>query len=625
MSFMYNPFPYDDPQAVNRPKLSEEVINSVVSGTANVADHLAAEINERIGQKQGALVVALEGYISAEFAQLVNLIAQRMQLRGIPMTAIPFAACYKSTEELDALAHELLEYDTVKDPVKLFGKVFQGGYEGLVDPAKVDAMEERISKAATQSAAEVIIVYGNGCALRQLRAHYDLIGYLDVTPKESILRARRGHFANIGDKTPKPVKELIRRCYYIDFESAVRLRGDLIKSGAIDYYLMTDHAENYQLMPGKAFRELAETLVRYPFRCKPVYIEGVWGGTYVKKLRHLPDTMRNCAWVFDLIPMEVSLVVETGKTQVEFPYFTFIQHVDELLMGAECVRKFKGYFPIRFNYDDSFHSNGNMSIQVHSGHDYNVENYNEFGRQDESYYVVVTGHEAKTYLGFNEGINPQEFIDLAKKSEKDFSPIDYQKYINHVVSRPGIQMMIPAGTIHSSGRNQVVLEIGSLTIGSYTYKMYDYLRADLDGVPRPIHTYHGERVLKQNRTTSWVNQNIVQQPRKVRGGEGWAEYVLGEHDLLYFSLRRLEFEKEIEDDTAGVFHVLVLVDGERVMIQSVEHPERYFIQNYMDMVVVPANMGKYVIKNLGHQPVYMHKTRLKDGFVNDDPHQLPND
>lgn len=111
----------------------------------------------------------------------------------------------------------------------------------------------------------------------------------------------------------------------------------------------------------------------------------------------------------------------------------------------------------------------------------------------------------------------------------------------------------------------------------------------------------------------------------MRGGEGWAEYVLGEHDLLYFSLRRLEFEKEIEDDTAGVFHVLVLVDGERVMIQSVEHPERYFIQNYMDMVVVPANMGKYVIKNLGHQPVYMHKTRLKDGFVNDDPHQLPND
>ena len=63
---------------MNRPKLSEEVINSVVSGTSNVADHLAAEISERVGQKQGALVVALEGYISAEFAQLINLIAQRM-------------------------------------------------------------------------------------------------------------------------------------------------------------------------------------------------------------------------------------------------------------------------------------------------------------------------------------------------------------------------------------------------------------------------------------------------------------------------------------------------------------------------------------------------------------------
>ena len=191
------------------------------------------------------------------------------------------------------------------------------------------------------------------------------------------------------------------------------------------------------------------------------------------------------------------------------------------------------------------------------------------------------------------------------------------KYVNYEESRPGLQVMLPAGTIHSSGRNQVVLEIGSLTIGSYTYKLYDYLRADLDGKPRPIHTWHGERNLAFERKKSWVRSHIVQEPRTVRSGDGWAEYIVGESDMLYFSLRRLEFEKSIEDNTGGKFHVLVLVDGEKIRIRSVEHPERHFDAEYMDMVVVPADMGRYVVENLGTEPISVHKTMLKDGFEND--------
>lgn len=31
MSFMYNPFPFDDPKPVNRPELSKKTIDAVVS------------------------------------------------------------------------------------------------------------------------------------------------------------------------------------------------------------------------------------------------------------------------------------------------------------------------------------------------------------------------------------------------------------------------------------------------------------------------------------------------------------------------------------------------------------------------------------------------------------------
>ncbi len=614
MSFMFNPHPYDDPTAVNRPKLEDKTINSIISGTKKSAEYISNMLATKAASKIGAIVVAFDGYVGAEWTQTVNLISQNLKFQKIKVTTFNIADVYKTSAELDELFEENLKEDLEKDPVLLFGKLFKGGYEDIIEDSKLAELKANLQSAGEK---EVVIVYGCGAAIKALRPIYDSVFYFDVTPKEVILRARKGKFANLGDTIARPIKAMLRRCYYIDFELAGHLRWELIKNDEIDYYVASNDPENIQLIPKESFSNITSTLAKYPFRCKPVYLEGVWGGYYIKNLRNLPDSMINAAWVFDLIPLEVSIVFEAGDQLIDIPYFTFVQKEGEALMGQECVDKFGGYFPIRFNYDDSYHSSGNMSIQLHSDAKYNIENYGEHGRQDESYYIVATGHGAKTYIGFNEDIDPDDFIAEAKISEKEFTPIDYQKYINHIDSVPGTQVMLPAGTIHSSGRNQVILEIGSLTIGSYTYKMYDYLRADLDGKPRPIHTYHGERQLRKERKTKWVKENLVQDAQLVREGEGWAEYIVGEHDLLYISLRRTEFEKEIEDNTNGKFHVLTLVDGEKVRVQSLDNPELSYTQSYLDVVVVPANMGRYVVKNLGNQPVCIHKTMLKDGFVND--------
>ncbi len=620
MSFMFNPHPFDDFGAINRPKLPEEVLSSVTTGIKECAETISNMLMKKISDHPGTNpVLALDGYIGAEWKQTIHLVSQNLLQKSVSLTVIDFSEVYKSPGQLENELEPYLETDKQKDPVLLFGKLFKGSFEDLLDPEKLAETSRNIEKSRTcpGSQKQVTLVYGCGCTISALRPFYDLICYFDVTPKEVILRARKGGFANIGDRTAKPVKALLRRCYYVDFEVAGHLRRDLLNSNAIDLYLASNDTEKPMMVPKSSLNAIFSALVHYPLRCKPVYLEGVWGGTYIKKLRKLPDSMRNCAWVFDLIPLEVSVLVEVGKQLMEFPFFTFVQKEGVALMGQECVAKFGGYFPIRFNYDDSYHSSGNMSIQVHSGHEYNISNFGEHGRQDESYYIVATGHGAKTYIGFNENADAEEFIREAKKSEKEYTPVDYRKYVNHIESKPGIQVMLPAGTIHSSGRNQVVLEIGSLTIGSYTYKLYDYLRADLDGIPRPIHTWHGERVLCRERTTSWVKENLVQEPRLVRSGENWAEFIVGEHDLLYFSLRRLEFEKEIEDNTGGRFHVLTLVDGEKVIVESVDDPELCYTMNYLDIIVVPAITGRYRIRNLGNQPVCIHKTLLKDDFAKD--------
>ncbi len=618
---MYNPFPFDDPRPVNRPELSEKTVKSIISGgNQNVVKKFVATLADRAA-KEG-VVVALDGYTTANWTVFVNLIARECCLLGLGFEAIDAnAATLKSGKEIDAIIDPLLIWDTKIDPTLLYGKVYKGGYQGLMDEARTEAFKKAVP--ASRKAGKISVVYGYGSLIPELRELYDVKVFFDLTPIKSMLRIRRGEYSNLGKERPGIINRTIRRCYYCDFECAVRNRHELWENNVPDWYVLDNDPQNLQLMPFGTFSDICAQLVKYPFRAKPCYLEGVWGGSYMKKLRNLPDGMRNAAWVFDFIPMEVSVVVEAGDEKLDINYCSFVHKEGVNLMGEDCVKKFEGYFPIRFNWDDSYHSTGNMSIQCHSGGEYNVKNYNEFGRQDESYYVVVTGHDAKTFIGFRDDADIPQFFRDIEAADTEHKPCDYMKYVSYEESKPGLQVMLPAGTIHSSGRNQVILEIGSLTIGSYTYKMYDYLRLDFDGKQRPIHTRLGEENVRQDRRYSVIHdpespEYIVQKPRLAASGEGWEEYILGENPQVYFSLRRLEFEKKCEQDTGGkLFHVLTLVDGDAVRVRSVRHPERYFDLQFMDIVCVPADMGRYVIENLGREPVMVHKTCLREGYQND--------
>ena len=590
----------------------------VAGGTPSVAKRFAAPVIDKA--REANQIVAFDGYATADWKLFLNLLARECKAAGVEFVSIDQnAECFKSGREIDDMIDPLLIWDTEVDPTLLYGKIYKGGYEGILDEDKTKAFEEKVAGLRNGS-GKVVAVYGYGCLIPRFRDLYDVKCFFDLTPKTSILRIRRGEYCNIGKERPDLVNRVIRRCYYCDFEMSVCSRRELLKNSAIDFYFLSDDPQNIQMLPFGAFADICAQLVKYPFRAKPCYLEGVWGGSYMKKLRNLPDNMRNAAWVFDFIPMEVSVLVEVGNEKLDINFCSFVCKEGVNLMGEGCVNKFHGYFPIRFNWDDSYHSTGNMSIQCHSGSAYNREHYGEFGRQDESYYVCVTGHDAKTFIGFRDDADIPQFFREIEAADKEHKPCDYMKYVNYEESRPGLQVMLPAGTIHSSGRNQVILEIGSLTIGSYTYKMYDYLRLDFDGKQRPIHTRLGEENVAQHRRASVIHDPespdyIVQKPRVAVEGDGWKEIILGENEQLYFSLRRLDFEKTCRQDTCGErFHVLSLVDGDQVLVRSVAHPERCFKMDFLDIVCVPADMGEYEIVNLGKEPVMVHKTMLRDGY-----------
>ena len=443
-----------------------------------------------------------------------------------------------------------------------------------------------------------------------MKALADFAAFMDVTPLNTVLRVNARRFGALGDAKERTLRYLWRRLYYFDYEIMMLHRKDLIDQEQIDAYIDGNQETNLKIISLADLKKVFAIQLKSPFRCTPVYIEGVWGGEFVKKLRNLPEDMRNCAWVFDMIPNEISLQIKIGPTTFNIPYSTFFKAVGKELMGEESVNRFGYIFPIRFNYDDTYGGSGNMSIQVHPPQAYNNEHFGEPFQQDESYYCVKTAG-SKTYQGLQDDCDIQEFFQCIDRAEKEHIPFDYDKYVNSFPSEQGDQYLLPGGTIHASGRNQVILEIGSYTIGSYTFKLYDYLRKDLDGTPRPIHSLHGKNVLATDRTRSKIDGWLRPKPRTIREGDGWMEEIVGECDLIYFSLRRLSFNHSISDCTNGKFHVLTLVEGDEVLVYSKADPSCCYHQKFMDIVVVPASMGEYGIINLGTTPCKVHKTLLK--------------
>jgi len=97
--------------------------------------------------------------------------------------------------------------------------------------------------------------------------------------------------------------------------------------------------------------------------------------------------------------------------------------------------------------------------------------------------------------------------------------------------------MIPAGTIHCSGSNCMVLEI-SATPYIFTFKLWDWGRLGLDGKPRPIHIEHGKNVIRWDRTTEWVKNNLIDRVETVAEDDEYKEERTGLHELEFIETRR---------------------------------------------------------------------------------------
>ena len=132
-------------------------------------------------------------------------------------------------------------------------------------------------------------------------------------------------------------------------------------------------------------------------------------------------------------------------------------------------------------------------------------------------------------------------IDDLKKAQTGKQIFDADKYINFFPAKKHDHFLIPAGTVHCSSSNCMVLEI-SATPYIFTFKLWDWNRLGLNGLPRPIHIDDGEKNIQWNRTTSWGKENLVNNVELIYQGNDYVEEKTGLHELEFVetnSLRHL--------------------------------------------------------------------------------------
>ncbi|WP_022911034.1 class I mannose-6-phosphate isomerase [Aestuariimicrobium kwangyangense] len=470
---------------------------------------------------------------------------------------------------------------------RVFGVLSHHRLEDFYDHHRLAAVSDRVENAVRPT-----LVVGWGAAL--VAPERALLVLADLARWEIQQRLRAG-MPNWRCSEPEDdILRAYKRGFFVEWRVADRHKRRLFDR--LDFVLDTNSAEPH-LLDGTGFRAGLSEAASRPFRVVPFFDPGVWGGQWMKEVVGLDRTVEKFAWCFDCVPEENSLLLERDGVVTQVPAMDLVLNHPRELLGERTFARFGAEFPIRFDFLDTMEG-GNLSLQVHPLTDYIQRTFGMHYTQDESYYLLDAGPDAVVYLGIKDGVDPDEMVAALRRAEAGDEPFPAERYVNTFPARTHDHFLIPAGTVHCSGADSMVLEI-SATPFIFTFKMWDWGRVGLDGRPRPVHLDHAEANIAWERRTDWVGQNLVDRVEQVSSGEGWSEERTGLHELEFIETRRHWFTGPVEHDTAGTVNVLNLVEGDAAVVESPSGAFAPFEVHYAETFIVPAAVGRYTIRPLG--------------------------
>ncbi|MBC7826420.1 MAG: ROK family protein [Chitinophagaceae bacterium] len=448
---------------------------------------------------------------------------------------------------------------------------------------------EAIKNTIPDVECDLSIIIGTGSAL----SNWGCLIYIDLPKNEIQYRMRAGSITNLGNNEIEIPAAMYKRFYFVDWVVLNKHRKEISNRIAVIADGQWKEVINWAFYPSvkEGLIEMSTNVIRV----RPWFEAGAWGGQWMQN--NIPQINKNevnYAWSFELIVPENGVVLESDQNLLEVS-FDWLMELDASAILGKDTPRFGTEFPIRFDFLDTF-DGGNLSIQCHPSLDYIQQHFGETLTQDETYYILDCKDSAKVYLGLQDNVNRDQFRRVLENSVSENTAIDIDQYVQSFPSNKHDLFLIPNGTIHSAGKNNMVLEI-SATPYIFTFKLYDWVRLDLEGTPRPINIDHAFNNLNFESKGDLVKREFISIQTILESNENYKVVNLSTHEKHFYAIHRIEFTGTIQLNTNNQCFVMMLVEGESIIVKTKGgNMQRY---NYAETFLIPAATENFELINAG--------------------------
>jgi mannose-6-phosphate isomerase class I len=518
-------------------------------------------------------VLAVDGPATQDWSRLTADLAERLRSRYGPVHVLDTSALFAPWE---AVVERTTSAEFPDDP----------DFARLADGSLADLLDVHEHAGAPESG--VLLVTGPGAALLT----HDVLWYADRPKRWAEAEITAGTGRNLGQRTGRGTT---RRLFYVDWPLLDRHRDALLPG--VDRWFDVQNPDRPTSVDGGTLRRTAAALSDRPFRTRPFFNSTSWGGHWAQTELGVNPDAPSTALGYELIAPESGVLLgDSAEAQLELPFAAVVALHPAEVLGADVHARFGTSFPVRFDYLDTV-GGGSLSVHCHPQPEYMSRVFGWPYTQHETYYVLATAGGRSIYLGLHEDVDVAAFDAEAHTAAHDGVPFDITDHVQEHPATAHQLYLVPAGTPHGSGEGNVVLEI-SATPYLYSLRFYDWLRRDAAGRQRPVHVDHAFRNLDTTRQGKVVQEELIQEPRALRGGDGWCAELIGALPEMFFEVRRLVLQAggRAPLETGDSFHVWTVVEGEAAVFTAGPHTHRLA---YAETMVVPAAVGAYAVEATG--------------------------